>query len=346
MKLLWLATHVNPNFGGLELHSISFVKALKDRFDIGLVLSKDNYIDKNIEGFKKYYTTTKYSFDLKALKDVYNYTRDFNPDVIICNNAKEYEITLTVSKLLRKKSIAFRHMEHLKNKLVAKYILSNMDIVYVVSEKLRDELISKGVNPDKTKVLYNPIPVGNPKKISSDKIRLLFVGKIISSKGIWEFVYVAKELLKSSKNFSFDVVGDGEELIKIKDYVKKEGIDGFFNFHGFQKDTYKFYQNADMVLVLTKTDEAISRVGIEALANGCVVIGSRVGGIKETIKEYENGIVVEPTDIPSIKDAVMYFSNKDILLKAQKLSYELYKEKFSQERILKTFEEDMKQLSK
>ncbi len=347
MKLLWLATHVNPNFGGLELHSITFLKALKDKFDISLVLSEGNYIDKNIEeGFKKYYTITRYSFDLKALKDIYIYAKNFNPDVIICNNAKEYEITLIVSKLLRKKSIAFRHMEHLKNKLVAKYILSNMDIVYTVSGKLREELISKGVNPKKVKVLYNLIPIGNPQKISSDKLRLLFVGKIIPSKGIWEFVYIANELLKSSKAFSFDVVGDGEELPKIKEYVKAKNLEEFFNFHGFQKDTYPFYQNADIVLVLTKTDEAISRVAIEALANACVVIGSNVGGIKETIEDYKNGIVVNPTDISFIKNAVLYFNDKDILVKAQKRSYEIYREKFLQEHIINSFEEDIKQLLK
>lgn len=190
-KILWLATNENPNFGGIELHSVTFVKAIKQRgFNVSLCLSKDNYVDKNTRDIEKCYVTTRYSFDLKAFKKIYEFTKKINPDVIIANNAKEYEIALIVSKLLRKKVIAFRHMENLKNPLVARLILSNMDIVYTVSEKLRQELLSKGVKEDKLRVLYNLVEEGNPKKQSTDKIKVLFVGKVIEAKGIWEFLHL------------------------------------------------------------------------------------------------------------------------------------------------------------
>lgn len=341
MKILWLCTNQNPNFGGLELHSISFVNALKNRFDIALCISKNNFVDKNTNGFKKYYTTTRYSFDLKALRDLYKYAKDFNPDIIVCNNAKEYEISLIISKILKKKIVAFRHMENLKNPLVAKFILSNMNIIYTVSQQLKDEIVLKGVNPSKVKVLYNPIKQGKPEKTYEERIRILFVGKIIKAKGIWEFIYMAKELLKKDKHFHFTVVGDGEDLPMIKDFVKNHKLEEFFAFTGFQKDTYYYYQNADIVCVLSKHDEAISRVAIEALANACVVIGSNVGGIKETIDNRVNGMLVNVEDIEALKNAVLFFKDKEFLKKAQKHSYNLYKEKFSEEIILKAFEKDM-----
>jgi len=341
-KILWLATNENPNFGGIELHSVTFVKAIKQRgFNVSLCLSKDNYVDKNTRDIEKCYVTTRYSFDLKAFKKIYEFTKKINPDVIIANNAKEYEIALVVSKLLRKKVIAFRHMENLKNPLVARLILSNMDIVYTVSEKLRQELLSKGVKEDKLRVLYNLVEEGNPKKQSKDKIKVLFVGKVIEAKGIWEFLHLAKEL-KPYQEFEFYVVGDGQELSKAKAFSEENSLN--VNFVGFQKDVYPYYQIADVVLILSKYDEAMTRVAIEALANGCAVVGSIVGGIKEAIEEGKNGFLVNPTDIKAIKDAVLSFIDKNKLLEAQKYSYEIYKRKFSKEAILSKFEEDISNL--
>ena len=339
-KILWLATHQNPNFGGIELHSISFVKALKERgFDITLCLSKGNFVDKNTEGFEKCFTTTRYSFDIKAFKDIFLKAK--NHDIIISNNAKEYEISLLVSKLLNKKAIAFRHMENLKNPLVAKFILSNMDIVYAVSEKLKTELVSKGVNPSRVKVLYNLIEEGKKEKPQKDYITLLFVGKVIEPKGIWEFLKLAIEL-KPYKEFKFMVVGDGDALASAKVFAEENALD--IEFFGFQKDTYPYYQKADIVLVLSKYDEAISRVAIEALANACALIGSFVGGIKEAIEDGKNGFLVNPEDINALKEKVLYFRDKKRLLRAQEHSFNLYKRKFSKEAILKSFEEDIANL--
>lgn len=338
-KILWLATNENPSFGGIELHSVTFVKAIKQKgFNVSLCLSKGNYVDKNTHEIEKYYATTRYSFDLKAFRKIYEFAKKINPDVIVANNAKEYEIALVVSRFLRKKVIAFRHMENLKNPLVARLILSNMDIVYAVSEKLKQELLSKGVKEDKLKVLYNIVEEGNPGKQITDKIKVLFVGKVIEAKGIWEFLHLAKEL-KPYKEFEFYVVGDGQELSKAKAFSEENGLN--VNFVGFQKDVYHYYQVADVVLILSKYDEAMTRVVIEALANGCAVVGSIVGGIKEAIEEGKNGFLVNPTDIKAVKDAVLFFRNKNKLLEAQKYSYEIYKRKFSKEAILNKFEEDI-----
>jgi len=45
--------------------------------------------------------------DLKAFKKIYEFTKKINPDVIIANNAKEYEIALVVSKSFKKKGYSF-----------------------------------------------------------------------------------------------------------------------------------------------------------------------------------------------------------------------------------------------
>jgi len=338
-RLLWLATNYNPNFGGIELHSVSFVKALKQRnFEVILCLSKDNYVDKHTDGFEKCFTTTHYSFDLKAFRDIYKYTKNYNPDVLIANNAKEYEIALLTAKLLGKKVIAFRHMENLKNPLVARLILSNMDIVYTVSQKLKTELISKGVKEDKLKVLYNLVDEGNPTKQASDKIRLLFVGKVIEPKGIWEFLNLAKELT-AYKEFEFYVVGDGADLSKAKEFVQKYRLN--VSFFGFQKEVYPYYQKADVVYILSKYDEAMTRVSIEALANACAIVGSTVGGIREAVEDGKNGFLVNPEDINMLKEKTLYFIDRNILSKTQEYSYNLYKKRFSKDVLLDNFEKDI-----
>jgi glycosyltransferase involved in cell wall biosynthesis len=48
------------------------------------------------------------------------------------------------------------------------------------------------------------------------------------------------------------------------------------------------------VFVLSSRSEAFSNVLLEAMACGCSVIGSLVGGIPELIVNEENGLLFEP----------------------------------------------------
>lgn len=66
-----------------------------------------------------------------------------------------------------------------------------------------------------------------------------------------------------------------------------------------------YYQTADVVVVPTRGDRACSSLaGLEAMACGKPVIGSRVGGIPEVIANGESGVLVSPGDPATLASTI------------------------------------------
>ncbi len=59
------------------------------------------------------------------------------------------------------------------------------------------------------------------------------------------------------------------------------------------------------VLVLPSRSEGMGRVVVEAQCRGRAVIGSRVGGIPDLVRDGENGLLVEPGDAAALAEAVV-----------------------------------------
>jgi glycosyltransferase involved in cell wall biosynthesis len=59
------------------------------------------------------------------------------------------------------------------------------------------------------------------------------------------------------------------------------------------------------VLVLPSRSEGMGRVVVEALLRGRPVVGTRVGGIRDLVRDGENGLLVEPGDAHALADALV-----------------------------------------
>jgi glycosyltransferase involved in cell wall biosynthesis len=59
------------------------------------------------------------------------------------------------------------------------------------------------------------------------------------------------------------------------------------------------------LLVLPSRSEGMGRVVVEALLRGRPVVGSRVGGIRDLVRDGENGLLVEPGDAAALADALV-----------------------------------------
>lgn len=186
-----------------------------------------------------------------------------------------------------------------------KKVLKKADVVFAVSNALKDEILATNVPniKDKTRLYWNSVDIDKFKdttdssfKLDNNKPIVLFVGNIIKRKNV-DSLLEAKKLAKSDYNLV--VVGDGPLLKQLKQ--KAEDICDVY-FTGARKDVENIIPSASL-LVLPSFSESFGLVLIEALACAKPVIGSNVGGIKEIITS-DVGLLINPNDPKTIASAI------------------------------------------
>jgi L-malate glycosyltransferase len=157
------------------------------------------------------------------------------------------------------------------------------------------KIIRNGIDTD---VFRPPITRGNRKTL-----KLVVVSRLIERKGI-QYILAAIAKLKD-KDIELTIVGRGNYESNLKRICRVHELERKITFHGYCTNEMlpRIYQEHD-VFILTSLAESFGIVFLEAMACGLPAIAGRTGGIPDIISE-ENGILVEPTDIDEIRDAIL-----------------------------------------
>lgn len=136
----------------------------------------------------------------------------------------------------------------------------------------------------------------------NEKIRILYLGRIMKEKGMDELFDAIQRLYKEyGQKIVLDLVGFFED--EYKEQVEKLVQEGIAVFHGFQEDPRPFYGNADCV-VLPSYHEGMSNVLLEAAATGRVLVTSNIPGCKEAVDNGKNGLLCKVKDKESLYQAM------------------------------------------
>ena len=152
-------------------------------------------------------------------------------------------------------------------------------------------LPGSGVNIEKFSYLDYP---------QSEKINIVFVGRIIKDKGVFELAEATKHYLNNDK-VQFTVVGDVE-------YGSENPFSDIKNVNcvGFHKDVRPFLQDAHAV-ILPSYHEGMANVLLEGAASGRPILASRIPGCEETFDEGETGFGFQVKSVDSLKEAIDKF---------------------------------------
>lgn len=147
----------------------------------------------------------------------------------------------------------------------------------------------------------------------SDKKVVAFVGGLVPVKNIVLLPTIFSGIYKLYPQIIFWVIGDG----KLKSYLERETSNLPIILWGNQEIvTIPDFMNCIDVLVLPSKNEGLPLVTVEALACGCNVVGSNVGGIPEVIGSKN---VFDISDKHGIND----FVNRVYLMLKQKIEQPL-----------------------
>ncbi|HOJ98960.1 MAG TPA: glycosyltransferase family 4 protein [Termitinemataceae bacterium] len=142
-------------------------------------------------------------------------------------------------------------------------------------------------------------------KIQRNEREILYVGRLVASKGLVFLIEAAKLLRDAGESFTLTIVGTGEDLLSLKLLVHTYDLEKQVYFAGKVEDNelLHYYKRA-AVLVLPSFVrlEAFGIVQLEALAMGTPVIVSDIPGVNEVVRKSQGGYLVPPRDPPALAD--------------------------------------------
>ena len=186
--------------------------------------------------------------------------------------------------------------------------------VIAISDYVSRLLLNHGIS---SIVIPNAVDVKKfyLKKTSKlEKIRIVYLGSLTKYKG-------PQVLLKAIKGLDCrcDIFGEGILKNKLLKMIKRYKLDAEIHNNVDYSHVPLIYANADIVVFPSFWPEPFGRIAIEAMAAGKPVIGSSIGGIKETIKssagKFDAGLLVKAGNVDSLRKAVIMLIENDKLRK-------------------------------
>jgi glycogen synthase len=114
---------------------------------------------------------------------------------------------------------------------------------------------------------------------------LIFVGRLVGDKGVDVLLRALAALHQAGTKSSLTIVGDGPDKRELQNQAQDLGLSSSVAFVGREKGTALAERlNRHQILVIpSRWPEPFGIVALEAIACGCVVVGSADGGLPEAI---------------------------------------------------------------
>jgi glycosyltransferase involved in cell wall biosynthesis len=202
--------------------------------------------------------------------------------------------------------------------LIFKFFYRNVSFI-TVSESTKSDLIEWKIFRKNIHVIHNGVnlvSLGNNFKKERKKT-LIFLGALTKDKGVEDAISVFALVSKRYKECQLWIVGRGEKnYIKyLQMQVRHLGVKSQVKFFGFvsQNEKFKLLSKAH-IMINCSVREGWGLVNIEANSVGTPVVGYKVQGLKDSIKNNYSGILCKP-NIKSCAQVVMNLFSDEIRLK-------------------------------
>ena len=199
-----------------------------------------------------------------------------------------------------------------KHQLAYQFMGKRYDRVLAVSDAVRDLVISKdGLDKDRVTTLRTgvrrPVPASETElenlrdslEIPHSAPVILKVAHILPWKGHRDFLEAASLVRRTHPDSHFVVAGgcsDGELMKELLHRRSALGLNGCFHYLGAWQSTGPLYQMASVFCLLSST-EGLPNAVLEAMAAGCPVVATAVGGTGEAVDDGVTGFLVRPADV-------------------------------------------------
>lgn len=209
---------------------------------------------------------------------------------------------------------------------IAPKVFNESDSIRVVSNRIKNSLIEKGVEVQKIKVL--PVFVDKNQYsffydiVQQEKI-LIAVSRLSKEKNIFFLIDVVSDVIDFDPEVKLIIVGEGSLRNDLKNYVKEKKLENNIEFVGWSNDVAKWFSKAG-VFVHTSLFEGYGMVFVEAALQHVPMVSSDVGIMNDIFVDGESAKVC------SVNDRNCFVESLKSILQdrglAQKISSKAYDE--------------------
>jgi glycosyltransferase involved in cell wall biosynthesis len=148
------------------------------------------------------------------------------------------------------------------------------------------------------------VPGAEPGSVH-EPARLLYHGRVDARKGVLDLLAAMRLLLDTGRRVRLAVSGIGPDSARLAEQVRADGLAGHVDLLGYVRyeDAHRVYRYGD-VFVSPTYAEGFSNTILEAMASGLPVVSTDVVGVRDCVRDGENGVLVPAADPAALAGAV------------------------------------------
>jgi len=142
---------------------------------------------------------------------------------------------------------------------------------------------------------------------SNAPLRVVYVGRLIRAKGIFEILQAVREVQDRGVAVNVTIAGDGPDAAELMAAASQLGIDQHVSFVGpvFGEDKSRLWAEADVFAFPTYHPEGLPYALLESMAFGVVPITTAVGAIPDVMEDGLQGLLVPAKDPQALAACIL-----------------------------------------
>lgn len=200
--------------------------------------------------------------------------------------------------------------------------LRQVDHVFTICEGLRKDIVGRGIPPNKVTVIPNAVDIDKfalggradaalKSKLGLDGCTVVgFIGSFYAYEGLDLLLQALPRLLAMRPDARVLLVGGGPQDDALKAQAGALGLQDKVVFTGRvpHQEVQRYYDLVDVLAyprhAMRLTELVTPLKPLEAMAQGCLVVASDVGGHRELIRHRENGLLFKADDADALAAAL------------------------------------------
>jgi len=201
------------------------------------------------------------------------------------------------------------------------HLFSSGDLFLPISDYWRTRLIELGCPAEKIVVHRMGISCDNFEFKArcpdiDGTVRFISVCRLVEKKGIDYAVRAIAALVRTGRQATYDVVGDGPQRFRLEQLAAELGVEALVRFHGWRerREVMALLEKASVFVAPSITSgngeqEGIPVALMEAMAMGLPVVSTWHSGIPELVKDGRTGLLVQEKDAGALCKKFEYLAD-------------------------------------